>query len=145
MCKDGVGSRCGNRLAYRRFWRRARCVWNIIVAREEGDSKRLHNYNFDAPSMCGGLSTCGRLGFGSVARQTGKAAEVAEKLGKLCGEKCLGGGNNVEIVPFGCFAKTQIERIVVADPQGRGGVKRMVVHGDAAPYVGRKTRGGQGM
>lgn len=63
-------------------------------------------------------------GFGCVARQTGKVAEVAEKLGKLfgklCGEKCLGGGNNVGIVPFGCFAKTQIERIVVADPQGRG-------------------------
>lgn len=47
-------------------------------------------------------------------------AEVAEELGKLCGEKCLGGGNNVEIVPFGCFAKTRIGRIVVADPQGRG-------------------------
>ena len=87
---------------------------------EEGDSKRLHNYNFDAPSIWGGLSTCGRLGFGSVARQTDKVAEVAEKLGKLCGEKCLGGGNNVEIVPFGCFAATRIERIVVADPQGRG-------------------------
>ena len=66
------------------------------------------------------MITCGRLGFGSVARQTGKVAEVAEKLGKLCGEKCLGGGNNVEIVPFGCFAKTRIERIVVAHPQGRG-------------------------
>ena len=66
------------------------------------------------------MSTCGRLGFGSVARQTGKVAEVAEKLGKLCGEKCLGGGNNVEIVPFGCFATTRIERIVVADPQRRG-------------------------
>lgn len=47
-------------------------------------------------------------------------AEVAEKLGKLCGEKCLGGGNNVEIVPFGCFATTRIERIVVAHPQRRG-------------------------
>ena len=47
-------------------------------------------------------------------------AEVAEKLGKLCGEKCLAGGNNVEIVPFGCFATTRIERIVVAHPQGRG-------------------------
>ena len=23
-------------------------------------------------------------------------------------------------MPFGCFAKTQIERIVVADPQGKG-------------------------
>ena len=55
----------------------------------------------------------------------------------------MGGGNNVEIVPFGCFAKTRIKQIVVADPQGRGGVKRMVVHGDAAPYVGRKTRGGR--
>lgn len=51
MCKDGVGSRRGNRLAYRRFWRRALCGWNIIVAREEGDSKRLHNYNFAAPSI----------------------------------------------------------------------------------------------
>lgn len=66
-----------------------------------------------------GLSTCGRLGFGSVARQTGKVADAAEKLGKLCGEKCLGGGNNVEIVPFGCFATTRIERIVVAHPQRR--------------------------
>ena len=50
-CKDGVGSRCGNRLAYRRFWRRALCGRNILVAREDGDRKRLHNYNFDAPSM----------------------------------------------------------------------------------------------
>ena len=144
MCKDGVGSRCGNRLAYRRFWRRARCVWNIIVAREEGDSKRLHNYNFDAPSMCGGLSTCGRLGFGSVARQTGKAAEVAEKLGKLCGEKCLGGGNNVEIVPFGCFAKTQIERIVVADPQGRGGGEKDGGARRCRAICGAQDEGGAG-
>ena len=65
------------------------------------------------------MSTRRGLGFGSVARQTGKVAEVAEELGKLCGEKCLGGGNNVEIVPFGCFAKTQIERVVVAHPQRR--------------------------
>lgn len=36
MCKDSVGSRCGNRLAYRRFWLRALCGRNIIVAREEG-------------------------------------------------------------------------------------------------------------
>lgn len=49
MCKDGVGSRCGNRLAYSRFWRWALCGRNIIVARDEGESKRLHNYNFDAP------------------------------------------------------------------------------------------------
>ena len=79
------------------------------MAREEGDRKHLHNDSFDAPSMWDGLGTCGRLGFGSVARQTGKVAEVAEKLGKPCGEKCLGGGNNVEIVPFGCFATTRIE------------------------------------
>ena len=102
------------------------------MAREEGDSKRLHNYNFDAPSMCGGLSTCGRLGFGSVARQTGKVAEVAEKLGKLCGGKCLGGGNNVEIVPFGYFTKPRVKCVVVADPQERGMKGMGVVCGIAA-------------
>ena len=111
------------------------------MAREEGDSKRLHNYNFDAPSMCGGLSTCGRLGFGSVARQTGKAAEVAEKLGKLCGEKCLGGGNNVEIVPFGYFTKPRVKCVVGADPQERGMKGMGVMCGNAAPCVGHKMKG----
>ena len=66
---------------------------------------------------------------------------VAEKLRKLCGEKCLGGGNNVEIVPFGCFATTRIERIVVADPQERGMKGMGVVCGNAAPCVGHKLDG----
>ena len=87
------------------------------------------------------MSTCGRLGFGSVARQTGKVAEVAEKLGKLCGEKCLGGGNNVEIVPFGYFTKPRVKCVVVADPQERGMKGMGVVYGNAAPCVGHKMKG----
>ena len=90
------------------------------------------------------MSTCGRLGFGCVAWQTGKVAEVAEILGKLCGEKCLGGGNNVEIVPFGYFTKPRVKCVVVADPQERGMKGMGFVHGNAAPCVGHKMKG-QGM
>lgn len=87
------------------------------------------------------MSTRRGLGFGSVAWQTGKAAEVAEKLGKLCGEKCLGGGNNVEIVTFGCFTKPRVKCVVVADPQERGMKGMGVVYGNAAPCVGHKMKG----
>lgn len=44
-------------------------------------------------------------------------------------------------MPFGCFAKTQIERIVVADPQERGMKGMGVVYGNAAPRVGHKMKG----
>ena len=44
-------------------------------------------------------------------------------------------------MPFGCFAKTRIKRIVVADPQRRGLKGWGVVCGDAAPCVGHKMKG----